>query len=63
MKDHIFETREGWYAVVDGYSYGMWRTKAEAQLGMKVEQERARNRNALAAGSDVKAATALRKQS
>lgn len=57
-KDHVFEKPEGWYATVNGFVYGYWRSKGEAYLGMEVEQRRAANK--LIVGGEEKAALKLR---
>ena len=44
----IKEMPEGFYAVIDGVWYGVWRSRAEAKAGLQVELRRASYRTGLA---------------
>ena len=44
--DRIIETQDGYDVIVDGKTYGTWRSKAEAAAGLHVEQRRAAARAA-----------------
>lgn len=43
--DKVFETRDGWYAVVAGRTFGCWRSRGEAIGGMHVERRRFEEKN------------------
>ena len=49
--DRIIETQDGYDVIVDGKTYGTWRSKAEASGGLQVEQRRAAARAAKALSS------------
>lgn len=40
-RDRVTEDEDGFYAVVNGITYGTWATKGAALAGLKTEQERA----------------------
>ncbi len=44
IRDQVFAMRDGWRCFVNGNEFGPWRSKAEAILGMEVEQRRAATR-------------------
>lgn len=41
-KDKIFENSEGFGCVVEGRTFGLWRSRGEAKAGLKTEQRRAK---------------------
>jgi hypothetical protein len=39
-RDHVFQTREGWFCIVANKVYGTWACREYAQAGMQTEQNR-----------------------
>lgn len=45
-EDRVCESKDGFFCIVDGNIFGFWRSRAEAEGGMQVEQRRAASRRA-----------------
>jgi len=45
--DRVIETMDGFDCIVDGETFGTWRSRREAEAGMKVEQDRVAHRRRL----------------